>query len=60
MIAMTTTADAAPTSQTKAVSREVMDKVDREVANFEALAKGEIAELNAKLAKARVAQVAAT
>ena len=60
MIAMTTTADAAPTSQTKAVSREVMDKVDREVANFEALATGEIAELNAKLAKARVAQVAAT
>ena len=28
MIAMTTTADAAPTSQTKAVSREVMAKVD--------------------------------
>ena len=37
MIAMTTTADAAPTAQTKAVSREVMDKVDSEVARFEAL-----------------------
>ena len=58
MIAMTTTADAAPTSQTKAVSREVMDKVDSEIAKFEALAKGEIADLNAKLAKARVDQVA--
>ena len=60
MIAMTTTADAAPTSQTKAVSREVMDKVDGEIGKFEALVNGEIADLNAKLAKARVAQVAAT
>ena len=58
MIAMTTTADAAPTSQTKAVSREVMDKVDGEIARFEALVKGEIADLNAKLTKARVDQVA--
>lgn len=58
MIAMTTTADAAPTSQTKAVSREVMDKVDGEIAKFEALVKGEIADLNTKLAKARVDQVA--
>jgi small-conductance mechanosensitive channel len=59
MIAMTTTADAAPTSQTKAVSREVMDKVDSEVAKFEALARGDIAQLNAALAKARVRYVAA-
>jgi photosystem II stability/assembly factor-like uncharacterized protein len=60
MIAMTTTADAAPTSQTLAVSREVMDKVDSEVDRFEALVKGEIAELNAGLAKARVGHVAAS
>ncbi len=59
MIAMTTTADAAPTTQTKAVSREVMDKVDGEVAKFEELVKGEIADLNAKLAKAKVPQVSA-
>jgi hypothetical protein len=59
MIAMTTTADAAPTSQTKAVSREVMDKVDSEVARFEALVKGEIAPLNAALTKARVGHVTA-
>jgi photosystem II stability/assembly factor-like uncharacterized protein len=59
MIAMTTTADAAPTSQTKAVSREVMDKVDSEVAKFEALVKGDIAALNAALAKARVQHVTA-
>jgi hypothetical protein len=59
MIAMTTTADAAPTSQTKAVSREVMDKVDSEVARFEALVEGDIAELNAALTKARVRHVTA-
>jgi hypothetical protein len=59
MIAMTTTADAAPTSQTKAVSREVMDKVDSEVAKFEALVGGDIAALNAALAKARVQHVTA-
>ncbi len=47
MIAMATTADAAPTSQTKAVSREVMAKVDSEVAKFDALVAGDIAELNA-------------
>ncbi len=57
MIAMTTTADAAPTSQTKAVSREVMDKVDSEVARFEALVKGDIKALDAALAKARVPHV---
>jgi len=59
MIAMTTTADAAPTSQTKAVSREVMDKVDSEVARFEALVEGDITALNAALAKARVRHVTA-
>ena len=40
MVAMTTTADRPPTSQTKAVSREVMAKVDSEVAKFEALVEG--------------------
>ena len=59
MIAMTTTGDAAPTSQTKAVSREVMDMVDGEVGKFEALVEGEIAQLNAALAKARVKHVTA-
>ena len=59
MIAMTTTADAAPTNQTKEVSREVMAKVDSEVAKFEALVKGDIAQLNAALAKARVKHVMA-
>ncbi len=59
MIAMTTTADAAPTSQTTAVSREVMDKVDSEVAKFEALVEGDIAQLNAALTKARVRHVSA-
>jgi hypothetical protein len=59
MIAMTTTADAAPTEQTKAVSREVMDKVDGEIAKFQALVDGDIADLNAALAKARVKHVTA-
>jgi hypothetical protein len=36
-----------------------MDKVDSEVAKFEALVKGDIAQLNAALAKARVRYVAA-
>ncbi len=57
MVAMATTADAAPTSQTLAVSREVMAKVDGAIAKFEALVKGDIAQLNATLAKARVAHV---
>ena len=59
MIQMTTTADAAPTSQTRAVSREVMAKVDSEVAKFDALVKGDIAELNKALAKAGVPHVTA-
>jgi hypothetical protein len=59
MVAMTTTADAAPTSQTKQVSREVMDKVDSEVAKFEALVATELVEFNAALAKAQVPHVIA-
>ncbi|MBV8412875.1 MAG: glycosyl hydrolase [Alphaproteobacteria bacterium] len=59
MVAMTTTADAAPTSQTREVSREVMDKVDGEVAKFEALVASDIAEFNGALAKAHVPHVIA-
>ena len=59
MVAMATTADRPPTTQTTAVSREVMAKVDSEVAKFEALVKGDIAQLNAALAKARVKHVTA-
>jgi photosystem II stability/assembly factor-like uncharacterized protein len=59
MVAMATTADRPPTTQTREVSREVMAKVDREVAKFEALVKGDIAQLNAALAKARVKHVMA-
>src|SRR4051812_36268544 len=57
MIAMTTTADAAPTEQTRAVSREVMARVDSEVADFEALVTGDIAQLDKALAKARVRHI---
>ncbi len=59
MIAMTTTADAAPTTQTRAVSKETMDKVESEIAKLDALASGEIAKFNAVLAKARIGHVAA-
>ena len=59
MVAMATTADRPPTTQTTAVSREVMAKVDSEVAKFEALVKGDVAQLNAALAKARVKHVMA-
>jgi photosystem II stability/assembly factor-like uncharacterized protein len=59
MVAMATTADRPPTSQTAAVSREVMAKVDSEVAKFEKLVAGDIAKLNAELAKARIKHVAA-
>ena len=58
MIAMTTTADAAPTEQTRAVSREVMARVDSEVAKFEALVEGDIAELDKALARARIRHIA--
>jgi hypothetical protein len=59
MVAMATTADRPPTSQTTEVSREVMTKVDSEIAKFEALVKGDIAQFNAALAKARVRHVTA-
>ncbi len=59
MVAMATTADRPPTTQTTEVSREVMAKVDSEVAKFEALVKDDIAQLNAALAKARVKHVMA-
>ena len=59
MIAMTTTADAAPTTQTRAVSNEIMDKVDAQIAKFDAVVAGDIARLNKALAKARVGHVAA-
>jgi len=57
MVQMTTVGDAAPTSQTRAVSREVMAKVDSEVAKFEAVAKDDIAKLNGLLAKAHMGHV---
>jgi photosystem II stability/assembly factor-like uncharacterized protein len=59
MVAMATTADRPPTSQTTEVSREVMAKVDAEVAKFEKLVAGDIAKLNTQLAKARIKHVAA-
>src|SRR5262249_19129867 len=59
MVAMATTADRPPTSQTIAVTREVMAKVDSEVARFEKLVAGDVAKLNAQFAKARVKHVAA-
>ncbi len=59
MVQMTTTADAAPTSQTLAVSRETMAKVDREIDKFEALVKGDIAQFDKALAKARIGYVTA-
>ena len=59
MVAMATTADRPPTSQTTAVSREVMAKVDSGIARFEALVEGDIAQFNAALAKARVRHVTA-
>jgi photosystem II stability/assembly factor-like uncharacterized protein len=57
MIAMATTADRPPTSQTTEVSREVMAKVDSEVAKFEAVVAREVAQFNAALARARVRHV---
>ena len=59
MVQMTTTADAAPTVQTLAVSRETMAKVDREIEKFEALVKGDIARFDKALAKARIGYVTA-
>ena len=59
MIAMTTTADAAPTTQTKAVSKETMAKIDEQLAKLDALVARDVAPLNAMLAKARIGHVAA-
>jgi hypothetical protein len=59
MIAMTTIADAAPTTQTRAVSKETMAKVDAQIAKLDALVAGDIARLNKELAKARTGYVAA-
>ena len=60
MVAMTTTADRPPTSQTVAVSGEVMAKVDEQIAKFQAIVEGDIARLNAALAKAGALHVMAT
>lgn len=57
MIAMATTADAAPTTQTRAVSKETMEKVEEQIAKFEALASGEIAQLNTALIKAGIGHI---
>ena len=59
MIAMATTADAAPTTQTRAVSKETMAKVDEQIARLDAVASGDVAQLNAALAKAGIGQVIA-
>jgi hypothetical protein len=59
LIAMTTTADAAPTTQTKAVSKEIMAKIDEQIAKFDALVARDIAPLNTVLAKARIGHIAA-
>ncbi|MCA0303354.1 MAG: glycosyl hydrolase [Proteobacteria bacterium] len=59
LIAMTTTADAAPTSQTKAVSREIMEKIDQQVARFDAIVKADIGPLNTQLAKAKIGHIGA-
>jgi hypothetical protein len=60
MVAMTTTADRPPTSQTVAVSGEVMGKVDQEIARFQAIVDDDIKKLNAALAKAGAPHVTAT
>ncbi|MBL0899966.1 MAG: glycosyl hydrolase, partial [Reyranella sp.] len=59
MIAMATTADRPPTSQTVAVSREVMAKVDQQIAAFEAVMAKDIKPFDAMLTKARISHVAA-
>ena len=46
MINMVVIADAAPTSQTEAVSQETMARVDGELAKLEALISGELTALN--------------
>lgn len=59
MVQMTTVGDAAPTSQTEAVSRETMAKVDDYVARFAALVKAELGPLNNALSKAKLGYVTA-
>jgi photosystem II stability/assembly factor-like uncharacterized protein len=48
--------DTAPTTQAEAVSREIMDRVDAEIAKVDALVSGEIGEINRMVGK--VEQVA--
>ncbi len=57
MIQMTTVGDAAPTTQTAAVSRETMAKVDGLVAQFTALVKSDLGPLNTALSKAKLGYV---
>ncbi len=57
MIQMTTVGDAAPTTQTAAVSKETMAKVDKSVAQFTALVKAELGPLNSALSKAKLGYV---
>ena len=59
LIAMTTTADAAPTSQTRAVSQEIMDRIDQQIARYDALVSGDVRALNGLLAKAKIGHVGA-
>lgn len=59
LVAMATTADAAPTTQTKAVSKEIIDRVDAQIARLDALAAKDIAAFNTELAKARIGHIAA-
>jgi hypothetical protein len=59
LVAMATTADAAPTTQTEAVSKEIIAKVDAHIAKLDALAAGDIVRFNATLSKARIGHVAA-
>jgi hypothetical protein len=58
LVAMATTADAAPTTQTRLVSQEIMGKVDEQIAKLDALVSRDIAPLNTVLAKARIGHIA--
>ena len=59
MVAMTTTADAAPTTQTRAVSKETMDKVDARSPSSTPWRRARSPDLTPLLVKARVGHVAA-
>ncbi|MDP2330872.1 MAG: hypothetical protein Q8M19_09280 [Reyranella sp.] len=59
LVAMATTADAAPTTQTRAVSKDIMGKIDAQIARLDALVAKDIAAFNAVLAKARIGHIAA-